>query len=115
MYSLMDLFDLVGWFWFCIGLIWWSIATKEVLWFLSTKKINVFWCSWLLVDYAFLTLFWCSIIVFGTGVGIPIGSTLYVLCNLGEEDSGHLFFTCEVSMSLWNRCGGWIGVQFVHD
>jgi len=55
-----------------------------------------------------------SIIVFGMGVGIPIGSTLCMLYNLGEEDTSHLFFTCEVSRSLWNRCGGWLGVQFVH-
>jgi len=47
-------------------------------------------------------------------VGIPIRSILCVLCNLGEENSGNLFFTCEVPRSLWNRCGGWLGVQFVH-
>jgi len=47
-------------------------------------------------------------------VGILIGSTLCVLCNLSEEDSGHLFFTCEMSRSLWNGCGCWLRAQFVH-
>jgi len=43
-------------------------------------------------------------------VRVSIGITLCVLCNLGEENSSHLFFTYEVSRSLWNRYEGWLGV-----
>jgi len=39
-------------------------------------------------------------------VRVSIGITLCVLCNLGEENSSHLFFTYEVSRSLWNRYEG---------
>lgn len=41
------------------------------------------------------------------------GSILCVFCNLHVESSGHLFFHCPCTFSLWSRILIWLGVDCI--
>jgi hypothetical protein len=38
---------------------------------------------------------------------------LCVFCSLHDEDSSHLFLTCQFSKGLWNEIANWIGKNII--
>jgi len=37
--------------------------------------------------------------------------TIFHLYNVDEETVQHLFFNCKTTISVWNMCRRWVGIQ----